>query len=61
MNNKIEASMKYNAANTVQFLLRLNKNTDAELIRHLQSKDNKQGYIKSLIRHDMSWDQFKNK
>ena len=50
---KREAIKRYDAANTKQIHLKLNRNTDAELIAWLESKDNVQGYIKDLIRCDM--------
>jgi len=48
-----EAQAKYDAANTVQIRLKLNVKTDADIIERLNAVDNKQGYIKSLIRSDM--------
>lgn len=33
--------------------IQFNKNTESELIDHLQRQPNKQGYIKGLIRQDM--------
>ena len=48
------AVKKYDSANTVQVHLKLNVKTDAEIIRHLRSTDNVQGYIKSLILADMT-------
>ena len=48
------ASRKYNAANTKQIVIRLNKRTDADVIAALESVPNKQGYIKALIRADVS-------
>lgn len=50
MNSRSKASMKYNKENTVQVLVRLNKNTDADIIKILNEVGNKQGYIKTLIR-----------
>lgn len=50
---KREAIKRYDAANTKQIHLKLNRNTDAELIAWLESKGNVQGYIKDLIRYDM--------
>lgn len=47
------ASMKYNAAHTKQFKMTLNIKTDADIIEKLESVENKQGYIKDLIRKDM--------
>ena len=51
--SQIAASIKYNAKNVVQIKFNLNKVTDADIIDHLQSLSNKQGYVKSLIRKDM--------
>lgn len=44
---------KYNRSHTVQIPIRLNLKTDADIIAHLQGIENKQGYIKDLIRKDM--------
>lgn len=46
------AQKKYDAANTKQFVLKLNRKTDAEIIARLESVGNIQGYIKDLIRRD---------
>ena len=35
-------------------MLNLNKVTDPDMIDHLESLDNVQGYIKRLIREDMN-------
>lgn len=51
---QIAASARYNTANCRQFKLMLNKQTDAEIIAKLESVDNIQGYIKSLIREDIA-------
>lgn len=51
---KYEPQERYDKENTVQFRLKLNKKTDADVIEKLQSVDNKQGYIKDLIRADIS-------
>lgn len=48
-----KASIKYNAKNVKQFKLNLNLKTDQDIISHLESVDNKQGYVKDLIRKDM--------
>lgn len=45
-----KASAKYDAQNTVQIKLKLNRKTDADVIQILESVDNKQGFIKTLIR-----------
>lgn len=47
------AANKYNRNNTVQLLIRLNKNTDADIIAAISNAESKQGYIKALIRADI--------
>ena len=47
------ATKKYDAKNTKQYHMKFNLNTDAELIKWLDSQQNIQGYIKELIRRDM--------
>lgn len=44
------AQEKYDRANTVQIHLKLNINTDADIIEALRGAGNTQGYIKELIR-----------
>lgn len=44
---------KYDSNNTIQVKMKLNQNTDADIIEQLDSVQNKQGYIKELIRRDM--------
>ena len=39
--------------NTTRFQVKLNHNTDADILKWLESIPNKQGYIKALIREDM--------
>ena len=39
---------------TTRVNLKLNHNTDADIIAHLERIDNKMGYLKALIRADMS-------
>ena len=48
------ASNRYDRANTKAVALKLNKKTDADILAKLESVDNVQGYIKALIRADMS-------
>lgn len=50
---KIRANNKFNKANTRMVSLRLNYNTDADIIKKLDEVDSKMGYIKELIRKDM--------
>lgn len=47
------AREKYERANTVQFKMKLNKNTDADILAKLDAVGNKQGYVKDLIRADL--------
>ena len=39
--------------NTRQYKLKLNKKTDADLIEWLDNQENRQSYLKELIRADM--------
>ena len=50
---QIRANNKFNKANTKMVSLRLNYNTDADIIQKLNEVDSKMGYIKELIRKDM--------
>ena len=50
---KKRANAKYDKANTKQIALKLNTKTDADILQHLETKDNVQGYIKELIREDL--------
>lgn len=50
---QVRASAKYDKANTKQFILKLNKTTDADIMEKLATVGNMQGYIKELIRQDM--------
>jgi hypothetical protein len=47
------ATAKYDALNTIQIRFKLNKKTDADIIEYLESIENRQGYLKSVIRADM--------
>ena len=49
-------SQAYNQKNVKQVKLALNLKTDADIIQHLESIPNMQGYIKALIRNDMKED-----
>ncbi len=46
-------SQAYNQKNVKQVKLGLNLKTDEDIIKHLASIPNVQGYIKTLIREDM--------
>ena len=50
---KKRASAKYDETHTTQVKLKLNKVTDADILRKLQEVEKKQTYIKELIRKDI--------
>lgn len=47
------ASAKYDKKNTRTFCIKLNYNTDADLIRLLETHDNIQGYIKQVLEGEL--------
>ena len=51
---KKKAIKKYDDANTKQVHLKLNVKTDADILDYLARKENVQGYIKRIIREDMT-------
>ncbi|MBO5628882.1 MAG: hypothetical protein J5965_07360 [Aeriscardovia sp.] len=51
--SRAKASAKYQKDNIKQIKIALNVNTDADIINHLEICENKQGYIKDLIRKDI--------
>ena len=53
---QIKASNKYNRENTITLCLRLNKETDKDILEHLRQLSNMTGYIKDLIRADILLD-----
>lgn len=48
------ASAKYAKSSTIMTAIKLNKKTDADIIEKLEQEPNKQGYIKDLIRKDLT-------
>lgn len=52
------ASAKYDKNHTKGIYLKLNKETDANIIDYLKEVDNVQGYIKNLIRNDPEFRNF---
>lgn len=50
---QVRASAKYDARHTKQIKLKLNLETDKDIIEKLEKVGNKQGYIKELIRKDL--------
>ena len=57
---KIKANNASNKRNTTTVLLRLNYNTDADILEKLDQVDSKMGYIKTLIREDLKKEKTKN-
>lgn len=51
--NAALSKAKYDKEYTTQQSFKLNRNTDADILKWLESIPNKQGYIKALIREDM--------
>lgn len=47
------AVLKYDASHTRQVKLKLNLETDKDILERLDEVENKQGYIKALIRADI--------
>lgn len=47
------AAAKYDAQHTMRVFIKLNKETDADILQRLEQVPNKQGYIKALIRRDI--------
>jgi hypothetical protein len=50
------AVSKYDASHTKQIKLKLNLETDKDILERLDEVENKQGYIKALIRSDIKRD-----
>ena len=48
------AVAKYDRENILSQMIKLNRKTDADILAHLATVGNKQGYIKALIRADMA-------
>lgn len=44
------AVARYDAANTLRISIKLNRNTDADLVKALEASDNKQQLIKDAVR-----------
>lgn len=51
---QIRANEKYDKAHTTGVYLKLNKETDKDILEYLASVPNRQGYIKQLIRDDIA-------
>ena len=53
---QLKAQAKYDKKNTKQIVFKLNMTSDADILEKLNAVDNRQGYIKSLIRQDLRTD-----
>lgn len=51
--SRTKAANAYHKRASKQYHLELHKENDADIIRKLETVDNKQGYIKTLIRRDI--------
>ena len=49
-----KANAKYDKENTIKKMIKLNKNTDADIIQYLNTLPNFQGEIKRLIRREIA-------
>lgn len=52
-NKQSQASIKYDKNNTKRIFIKLNINSDKDILEYLETKSNKQGYIKDLIRNEI--------
>lgn len=50
---RLQANKRYDEVNTIQFKMKLNKKTDADIIEFLNKSTNKQGTVKELIRTEI--------
>ena len=50
---KRKTNMDYDRKNTKLIGMKLNRNTDADILAFLEKHENIQGYLKKLIREDM--------
>lgn len=53
-NKRRTAQSKWIKENTKGFYIRLNVASDLDIIQHLSTKENKQGFVKELIRADLA-------
>ena len=53
MEDKYKHQKKYRAKAVKQIVFDLNKETDADIIEHLETVSNRTGYLKALIRANM--------
>lgn len=53
---RTDAQRKYDSKNLRCFSIHVNRKTEAGLLKHLESVENRAAYIKRLIREDMERD-----
>lgn len=53
---QLRAQNKYDKEHTQSMMLKLNRTTDADILAKLNDVENKQGYVKKLIRQDIRGD-----
>lgn len=51
---RLRANKKYADSNCKSFSIQLNKKTESDILAQLEKQPNRQGYIKDLIRRDIS-------
>ena len=51
---RTKAANKYHKEHCRQYCLRFNRGTDADVIARIEAQENKQGYLKRLIRQDIA-------
>lgn len=54
------AQIKYDKANTRQITFKFNLKTDADILEKMDSVENRQGYIKEIIRNDIEAEKILN-
>lgn len=52
--SKYKAQTAWNKSHTTQYTIKLNNNTDKDIIEHIAQKENKTGYFKKLVRADIA-------
>lgn len=50
----LKADTKYKKANIIKVNMSLNRNTDSDILSYIATIENKQGYLKRLIREDIA-------
>ena len=51
--SELSPQRRYELANLKTYTFRFNKKHDADVIAEIEKQDNKQGYVKALIRDDI--------